>query len=445
MDKLIKIKSRKKNEPKPICPLCSKSPTTLHWSDDWIYWHQVNWCMELKRLQTETNTANHEDHGNDDIHVEHTATCDELETNHLPPDEHTLFPLPFFNNTSMYNTRRQAALQNQENNEKRQEVLPATNVSATNSSLDIAEPDLAHENGLQQDSNPYPDNIVPMDLSLLEQCLMEKQNRKANDTSATDSSVHRQPACYAVQQFLSEHPLESQSAVNDLLKLIKYLNSPDMLLYTSQLPITREALWREVFQNVNENIVTHDESERDSVIYERDPDKILGLRVATIKLSDTYSIQFPYFDILAVLVDMIVHLEQESEGGKKIWSTKHTKSYYGDRQRDNVLYQDVNSGQWWEEVENEIRLMEPCNRNKQVVAILPYLDGVSVDFFDSVSMYPWVISLGNLTMDHRNKLDGKRLVAFIPNPSDEEIRYKAGITGDVTHLRRKIFDKCVEV
>jgi hypothetical protein len=91
--------------------------------------------------------------------------------------------------------------------------------------------------------------------------------------------------------------------------------------------------------------------------------------------------------------------------------------------------------------QGQLQSIKPC-----VLAVLPYLDGVSVDFFDSISMLPLVITVGNLDRDYRNYLSGKRLLAFIPNPSDMEIRVKTtNRKGDVSHYRQVILNKCLEM
>jgi hypothetical protein len=264
------------------------------------------------------------------------------------------------------------------------------------------------------------------------------------------SLLYRQPAFFAVQQFLSQHPQQSQTARNDLLKLIKHLTSPQIICYTTQLPVTENALWREVHDNIRSSATYY--SKDDDLIslsmlqryQDDDLSKVLGLHVREVAIAETLTVQVPYFDIVAVILDIIINNIGVEKDGKGVLSFNHTTSYFGGEDKNNVIYNDITTGLWWKELEEKLPPTQ-LGAKRKIIALLPYLDGVSVDFFDSISMIPWVISLGNLERDHRAKLSSKRLVAFIPNPCDEVLRLQAGICGDVSELRKEILNKSLEM
>jgi hypothetical protein len=291
----------------------------------------------------------------------------------------------------------------------------------------------------------------PIDVTTLVSFMTQKNEEYSLNTKEHQASMlYRQPAFFAVQQFLSQHPQESQTATNDLLKLIKHLTSPQLLYYSTQLPVTQDALWREVYDNIKSSTTYYKDDDDATNLdylsnrYQNDVSKVLGLHVREVKITETLSVQVPYFDIVAVILDLIINNVGIKEDGRSVLSFKHTASYFGAEHRNNVIYNDVTTALWWKELEEELPTTK-SGAQRKIIAVLPYLDGVSVDFFDSISMIPWVISLGNLEREHRAKLSSKRLVAFIPNPSDEELRLQAGVCGDVSGLRKLILDKSLEM
>jgi hypothetical protein len=268
-----------------------------------------------------------------------------------------------------------------------------------------------------------------------------------DDETAMFRSVSNQPATFAVQQFLARHPQKSSDAIDDLLRLIKYITSPDMLLSARQMPITFKTLSKATYESMQSTITEErDWANGTALSYLElqtrygsctglDYSKVTGLRIATISITDGYAITLPYFDIIAVALDIVAQHRDELKEGKQALHFRSITSYEGE---ESILYNDISSGQWFKEVEDLIR-------PSKVLAIIPYLDGVNVDFFDSISMVPVVVTLGNLERKYRNQLSGKRLVAFLPNPSDEEIRLHLGNKEDLSACRHFIWNKCLEM
>lgn len=323
----------------------------------------------------------------------------------------------------------------------------AAHIGEYSSSAAIDDPvaDVHHNRDSNEDS--------PLDLIEVARYILESRSVRYDHADQPNSvkdsvlsSAHRQPSSLAVKQFLSAHPQANHAAVDDLLRLIKYLVSPDMLMYTAQLPVTRDALWREIYDSIDSSMtLDKNTSGTEEDVYTRDPSRKLGLQVSQIKITEDYFVQFPHFDILAVLTDLILQRKSSDNDDKSAWNNDYTKSYYGNEEPDNLLYHEISSGAWWREIEQEIHRKYGRLPRKHVLAVIPYLDGVSVDFFDSVNMIPWVITLGNIQRCYRNKLSSKRLIAFIPNPSDEEIRLKVGVKGNLSSIRQEIMNKCIEM
>jgi hypothetical protein len=180
--------------------------------------------------------------------------------------------------------------------------------------------------------------------------------------------------------------------------------------------------------------------------------QVTGLQVANVTIAEGFTIQFPYFDIIATILDILCQ-HTEARIGKQVLHFTHVTTHYGGQtNQDNLLYKDIVSGMWWKDMEHYLRttVHQPHDRDgpakSYVLAIIPYFDGVSVDFFDSISMLPLVVTLGNLDREYRNFLSGKRLLAFIPNPSDVEIRVRTRAKReDVSHFRQIILNKYLEM
>jgi hypothetical protein len=308
-------------------------------------------------------------------------------------------------------------------------------------------------NGEHETKNSEPIDVNALFSFIQFRCNDSRSNDLLRDSTTHTSynSVSSQPANYAVQQFLARYPQNSSAAVDDLLCLIKYLTSPDVLLHTRQMPITLKTLSKETYESIQSNItheaanvlsnraLSHQELCTRYCINSNGYSKVTGLRTVSVSITGEYSITLPYFDIITVALDIVANHSAIQHHGKAVLQFASTTSYQERETGDgSLLYSEVTSGQWFKEVEQNVS-------PSKVLAIIPYVDGVNVDFFDSISMIPLVITLGNLERKYRNQLSGKRLVAFIPNPTDEEIRLHVGQKEDLSHCRHLIWNKCLEM
>lgn len=451
-----------------MCRLCRQPPKGKTWKADWEANHLARWCPEVfRRNQEAINTA--------------AGQNIDQSSNTVPVASDDMFIASQYGDTGERNTdevfsmfsgseRMESYLEeNDTTNHPVEEAISSfsepqfyltrsralANTASSSSSRNTVTEDHAFSSILSpEDLPPNPPALQPLQMSSLFELL---QQRIVTTATATSEDIpNSQSARFAVQQFLAKNPQISSNATNELLQLIKFLTNEHNLLHSRQLPVTSDALWKEVDKEDTTYVDSRDLLEtiqNFSAFQERynlDPAQIVGLQVANVTISEGFTVQLPYFDILATVLD-ILSQHTEDRIGKQVLHFNPVTTYHGtQRTNQNILYKDLVSGMWWKEMDHflqntvyqgQLQSIKPC-----VLAVLPYLDGVSVDFFDSISMLPLVITVGNLDRDYRNYLSGKRLLAFIPNPSDMEIRVKTtNRKGDVSHYRQVILNKCLEM
>lgn len=88
-------------------------------------------------------------------------------------------------------------------------------------------------------------------------------------------------------------------------------------------------------------------------------------------------------------------------------------------------YREMNSGDWWKEM--QIRLPPFAN----LVSVILYTDGISVDFFGHTTMIPVMLTLGNFKARNQRQLSAKRLLGFVPY-------LNAGVIGQCTSVSASV-------
>lgn len=99
-------------------------------------------------------------------------------------------------------------------------------------------------------------------------------------------------------------------------------------------------------------------------------------------------------------------------------------------------YREMNSGDWWKELGGQ-------TTNGNLLSIILYTDGISVDFFGRTTMIPVMMTLGNFKVRNQRQLVGKRLLGFVPHLSTAEIRRFSDVHPSI--IRRHILHSTISM
>lgn len=142
------------------------------------------------------------------------------------------------------------------------------------------------------------------------------------------------------------------------------------------------------------------------------------------------NVPFWHFDLFDVLGEILLtdHILQ--------WDFKETEV---GSNRGELWF-----GLWWknaQRVANEIK-------GRKLLCIILYTDGVVVDWAGKINLCPIMMTLGNFDLQHQRRVQGKRLLGFIPQFGAHEL---AGmIDGNASSAalavaRRKILHDCMDM
>jgi len=230
---------------------------------------------------------------------------------------------------------------------------------------------------------------------------MEPKAGECELSTASAMKTQHDTARHAIQAFLTSHPL-TEAAATDLLELIHQLVSPEVLSLTRQLPRTSRSLWR----------LEHKTQRNQAAIQIGDSTDLMNLIVDDLVVDNGQVVeQFLHFPFLCQIGDLLLEDVNVAAFADKF--TERTNS------NGLRVYGELASANWWKDAEAYVRVS--LGEHLHLLSVIPYADGVSVDFFGNVHMIPVMITLGNFAHAVTETLSGKRLLGFIPHLSEAEI------------------------
>lgn len=315
-------------------------------------------------------------------------------------------------------------------------------------------------------SSPSTIDLTSLQTQILERREMfNSGNQQADDTDQQEHTTWN-PAELAVRQFIAKYNPTSTRAGDEMLKLIRYLTSDQVLQHSKSLPLTLETLYnhdeslkharKRKLNSLGDNSSSIEAQSKNYQEKHLHLDRLLfidfdeaqqeghqisvGVKITTIKMehgTQNWLVNLPHFNILAVVADLLVSPQLSGPKWEPLFFNPccHYTADSGER-----LYSEMTSGDWWKETEDFVRSKNP--RLEGLLPILLYIDGVAVDFFSRVKMHPVVLSLGNFNRGQRDSIKGKRLLGFIPELSDTEITLRCP-KADNAYIRRQFRQKCL--
>lgn len=212
-----------------------------------------------------------------------------------------------------------------------------------------------------------------------------------------------------VRSFVNTRGL-SRGAVTSLLRLIRVITSPELVDGTRELPINASTF---IGKSRKEVQLEADSWRPIDVESDSEPDVALPSNIYTEELvlaGGDISVSFSYVDVIAIISELLID--------PKLASVPFSTDYVRRREAQapfQQTYDDLCTGDWWRDAELGIQTRDPKGK---VLAVILYVDGVSVDFFGNVNMYPIMMTLGNYDSTTRNTIQAKRLLGFIPSLND---------------------------
>lgn len=84
-------------------------------------------------------------------------------------------------------------------------------------------------------------------------------------------------------------------------------------------------------------------------------------------------------------------------------------------------------------------------RNRKLLSIILYTDGINVDFHGKINLTPIMMTLGNFDLSVQRSLAGKRLLGFVPQlREDDYIRLFKHERHDKSAITRLLAHSCVD-
>ena len=215
----------------------------------------------------------------------------------------------------------------------------------------------------------------------------------------------------AVRAFLTAHPL-TVAGTGDLLALVRLGASTNKYVAsTRNLPMTARALWAE-------NRVHGSISERNELGIDPDASMAEELQVDMLTVANGHIEQpFAHYSLARVIADLLLE------------DFAFVERFNGQIDEDGVrTYGEMWTGDWWKKsIENISQFQVPAQPQTEfptaanILSIIIYVDGVSLDFFGNVHAIPIMLTFGNYSRQDRQCLRSKRLLGFVPHISDKDI------------------------
>ena len=214
----------------------------------------------------------------------------------------------------------------------------------------------------------------------------------------------------AVHIFITKHHC-TDGCTEDLLRLVKYLTSADMISSTRLLPLTRHTMLQH--------------------LHRQHPTLVDRVNVHHIQAAAGEIVEvFPHLSLQTVIADLL--LEPVAKGDQYF--------EFCQQQPADDCVNELWSAGWWREA--ELRASRACP-GARVLSIIFYIDGVSVDFFGNIHMIPIMITFGNYSLATRRSHNVKRVVGFLPHLPDEDIASRT--RADVSRVRRELMHNAFQV
>ena len=215
-----------------------------------------------------------------------------------------------------------------------------------------------------------------------------------------------------VRQFVMKHHL-STTATNELLSMIAFLTQSERVSTAQSLPSTAASLWRE---NVHGYMTDTSQLRKDvcSCVLEVDNGNIKE--------------NFHYFSMGAVLAELLAEVRQPDQFFLRF-------EHRTDETTNERIYGDINTAEWWRNNDDH------STSETNILSIILYIDGISVDFFGNVQLVPIMATLGNFRHEFRQSLAGKRLVGFVPHMDEASIKRRTRTAAST--VRRQILHASV--